>query len=60
MSMTDKIMELDDDDFIALSPERFKDHPSVRKIHEKHTEPSYFQFKEVSLESVHSIISHRI
>ncbi len=51
-------MELDDDDFIALSQEKFKDHPSVRKIHEKHPEPSNFQFKEVSPESVHSIISY--
>ncbi len=56
--MTDEIMELDYDDFIALSQEKFKDHPSVRKINEKHPEPSNFQFKEVSPESVHSIISH--
>ncbi len=38
--MTDEIMELDDDDFIALGQETFKDHPSVRKIQEKHPEPS--------------------
>ncbi len=38
--MTDEIMELDDDDFIALSQEMFKDHSSVRKIHIKHPEPS--------------------
>ncbi len=56
--MTDEIMELDDDDFIALSQEKFKDHPSVRKIQDKHPEPSNIQFKEVSPESVHSIISH--
>ncbi len=56
--MTDEIMELDDDHFIALSQEKFKDHPSVRKILGKHPEPSNFQFKEVSRESVHSIISH--
>ncbi len=56
--MTDEIMELEDDHFIALSQEKFKDHPSVRKIHEKHPEPSNFPFKEVRPESVHSIISH--
>ncbi len=56
--MTDEIMELDDDDFIALSQEKFKEHPSVRKIHEKHHEPSNFQFKEARPESVYSIISH--
>ncbi len=45
-------------DFIALSQEMFKDHPNVRKIHEKHPELSNVQFKEVSPESVYSIISH--
>ncbi len=33
--MTDEIIELDDDDeFIAISQERFKDYPSVSKINE--------------------------
>ena len=56
--VTKDILELDDDDFIAHSQEKFKDHPSVKKILEKHPQPSNFKFKEVSPDSVQSIISH--
>ncbi len=52
------ILEIDDDDFITHSQIKYKDHHSVKKILEKHSEPCEFSFKKVDPECVQSIISH--
>ncbi len=50
-------MDLDDDKFIYLSYDKYKDHPSVQNIAENHQLPSNFEFKEVSPDHVQSTLS---
>ncbi len=50
-------LDLDDEEFILLSYDKYKDHPSVKYIAENHQLPSNFEFKEVSPDHVQSTLS---
>ncbi len=38
-------LDLDDEEFISLSYDKYKDHPIVKNIAENHQLPSNFEFK---------------
>ncbi len=56
--VSEDILDLDDDDFTTHSQTKYKDHPCVKKLLEKHPEPCKLSFKTVNPECVQSIISH--
>ncbi len=50
--VSEATLDLDDEEFISLSYDKYKDHPSVNNIAENHQLPSNFEFKEVSTDHV--------
>ncbi len=46
--VSEATLDLDDEDFISLSYDKYMDHSSVKNIAENHQLPSNFEFKEVS------------
>ncbi len=55
--VSETTLYLDDEEFISLSYDKYKDHPSVNDITENHQLPSNFEFKEVSPDDVQSTLS---
>ncbi len=55
--VSEATLELDDEEFILLIYDKYKDHPSVKYIAENHQLQSNFEFKEVSPDLVQSTLS---
>ncbi len=55
--VSEATLDLDDEEFISLNYDKYKDHPSVKYITENHQLPSNFEFKEVSPDHVQSTLS---
>ncbi len=55
--VSEATLHLDDEEFICLSYDKYKDHPSVNNIAENHQLSSNFEFREVSSDLVESTLS---